>query len=144
MMSISLWNKLWLLHSKHGKEKLVDINEAIRGEIGKNTWGKMSKIASSVQTTRRKEQLFNLVDATRMGNQQEATISCPCLQTNHRKEKLFGMFDAKHGKGIRAGFDLTWGMLSRARLVNSCSIEVDLVEWLPTHKIDKEKNVCAW
>ena len=67
----------------------------------------MSKISSSVQTAHRKEQLFNLVDATLVGNQQEESISCACLQANHRKQKLFGMFDAKHGKGIRAGFDLT-------------------------------------
>ena len=65
---------------------------------------------------------------------------------NHRKEKVFIMFNAKHEKGIRAGFDLelTWAMLSRALLVNSCSIEVDILTWIPTHKTNKRKNVCAW
>jgi hypothetical protein len=56
------------------------------------------------------------------------------------------MFDAKHGKGITAGFDLelTYMMLSRALFVNSCLIEVDIVLVVPTHTIDKTKNVCAW
>ena len=51
-----------------------------------------------------------------------------CLQTNHKKEQLVQMFDAKHEKGIRAGFDPPYNfiMLSIARLVNSCSMEVDI------------------
>ena len=48
-----------------------------------------------------KEKLVNLFEAT-----PTVRITSSCLQKNHKKEKLFGMFNAKHGKGIRAGFDL--------------------------------------
>ena len=76
----------------------------------------------------------------------ETLIVSTCLQRNHNKEQLFNMFDAKHGKGIRAGFDLELAsiMLSRALFVNSCSIEVDIVVHVPTHTMDKAKNECAW
>jgi hypothetical protein len=60
--------------------------------------------------------------------------------------KVINMFYTKHVKVIRVGFDveLTCIMLSRALFVNSCSIEVDFVVRLPTHIIDKAKNMCAW
>ena len=51
-----------------------------------------------------------------MGENSLSIILCVLVQGKHVKENLFNMFDAKHGKGIRAGFDLelTWGVLSRA------------------------------
>jgi hypothetical protein len=49
------------------KEKVVNILEAIRGEFGKNTYGKMSKSSSiCVQTNHRKEQVFILFVATQV------------------------------------------------------------------------------
>ena len=62
------------------------------------------------------------------------------------KEKFFNMFDAKHAKGMRAEFGLvlTYMMLSRARFVNSCSPEVDILMRVPTHTKDQTKNVCVW
>jgi hypothetical protein len=62
------------------------------------------------------------------------------------KDKLFKMFDAKHVRGIRAWFDveLMWIMLSRALFVNSCSIKADIKVCIPTHTIEKVKNVCVW
>jgi hypothetical protein len=52
------------------------------------------------------------------------------------KEKFFNMFDAKHVRGMRVGFELelTSMMLSRALFVNSCSIEVEVVIRIHTHK----------
>jgi hypothetical protein len=62
------------------------------------------------------------------------------------EEKFFNILDAKHVKGIQVGFELelTSIMLSRALLVNSCSIEVDIVFHIPTHTKDNKNNVCAW
>ena len=54
-----------------------------------------------VPTNQIREELVNLFEAT-----PTVRITSSCLQKNHKKEKLFGMFNAKHGKGIRAGFDL--------------------------------------
>ena len=172
-MSFSFVKSRSLLHSKHWK--LVNMYGATSGEIGKHTKGRMSKVSSTcVHIMHRKEQVFNITMATQFSKFSlcvqtkhwkeqvfiifvatqthwiiqimETLILSTCLQENHRKEQLFNMFDAKHGKGIRAGFDLelTIIMLSRALFVNSCSIEVDIVVRVPIHTIDKANNVCAW
>ena len=148
---------------------------ATSGEIGKHTKGSMSKVSSTcVHIMHRKDQVFNINMATQFSKFslcvqtkhwkeqvfiifvatqdhlitkiKESLILSTCLQENHKKEQLVHMFDAKHGKGIRAGFDLelTIIMLSSALFVNSCSIEVDSVVRVPTHTIDKANNVCAW
>jgi hypothetical protein len=59
MVSISCWRICILLRSRLWKEQVVNILEAIRGEFGKNTYGKMSKSSTTcVQTNHRKEQVF--------------------------------------------------------------------------------------
>jgi hypothetical protein len=149
-MSISFRNAFSLLHSRHRREKFVNILDAIRGEVGNNTIRKMSKISlTCVQANHWKEQVFTIFVATQnhvISKIKETFLSSTCLQRNLMEEKLFNKFDAKHEKGIRAGFDLelTSNMLSRALFVNSCSIEVDIVIRVPTHMLDKANNVCAW
>jgi hypothetical protein len=61
------------------------------------------------------------------------------------RKKLFGMCNANDEKGIRVNFELeiTCVMLSRARFVSSCSIEVDIIVRVATHTIGKAKNVCV-
>jgi hypothetical protein len=55
------------MRSRLWKEKVVNILEAIRGEFGKNTYGKMSKSSSTcVQTNHRKEQVFIIFVATQI------------------------------------------------------------------------------
>ena len=138
-MSFSFVNSRFLLHSK--QRKSLNMYGATSGEIGKHTKGSMSKVSSTcVHIMHRKEQVFNINMATQFSKFPS------CVQTKYWKEQVFIIFDAKHGKGIRAGFDLelTSIMLSRALFVNSCSIEVDIVLRVPTHTIDKANNVCAW
>ena len=173
MMSFSFVNSRFLLHSK--QRKSFNMYGATSGEIGKHTKGSMSIVSSTcVHIMHRKEQVFDINMATQFSKfslcvqtkhwkeqvfiifvatqsiwviqNMETLILSTCLQESHRKEQWFNMFDAKHGKGIRAGFDLevTSIMLTRALFVNSCSIEVDIVVRVPTHTIDKANNVCAW
>ena len=171
-MSFSFVDSSSLLHSK--QRKSVNMYGATSGEIGKHTKGSMSKVSSTcVHIMHRKEQVFNINMTTQFSKFSlcvqtkhwkeqvfiifvatqnhliiqimETLILSTCLQENHRKEQLFNMFDAKHGQGIRAGFDLelTSIMLSRALFVNSCSIEDDMCLRVPTHIIDTRENVCA-
>ena len=172
-MSFSFANSRSLLHSK--QRKSFNMYGATSREIGKHTKGSMSKVSSTcVHLIHSKEQVFNINMATQFSKFpscvetkhwkeqvfiifvatqnhlitkiKESLILSTCLQENHKKEQLFHMFGAKHGKGIRAGFDLelTSIMLSRALFVNSCSIEVDIVVRVPTHMLAKENKVCAW
>ena len=72
--------------------------------------------------------------------------SLTCVQINQKKEQLFNLLDAQHAEGMRAGFKpkLTSIMLSRARFVNACSIEVDILMRGPKHTKDAMKKLCAW
>ena len=83
--------------------------------ISSNKFIKETFAQPCVPTNQIREELVNLFEAI-----PTVRITSSCLQENHKKEKLFGMFNAKHGKGIRAGFDLelTCIMLSRALFVN--------------------------
>jgi hypothetical protein len=67
MVSISCEKTCILLRSRLWKEQVVNILEAIRGEFGKNTYGKMSKSSSTcAQTNYRKEQVFIILVATQI------------------------------------------------------------------------------
>jgi hypothetical protein len=55
------------LYSRLRKGKVVNILEAIRGEFGKNTYGKMSKSSSMcVQINHRNKQVFIVFVATQI------------------------------------------------------------------------------
>ena len=61
---------MWL-RTQLQKEQLFNNFDAIRGEFGKNTCGKMSKALSSVQTKHVKEQVFFIFVATLKSSMRE-------------------------------------------------------------------------
>ena len=74
-----------------------------------------TKIVTCLHSNQRKEQLFNLFDAT------------------HGKGNRCGKEP-----------QLSWKMLSRALFVNSCSIEVDMMKREPLHTKFHKNKLCAW
>ena len=73
------------------------------------------KSLTCLHANQRKEQLFNLFDATH----------------------------GKGNRGKKEP-QLSWTMLSRALFVNSCSIEFDIMKREPLHTKFHKKKLCAW
>jgi hypothetical protein len=170
LLSISYRNLFLLLHSKHWKEKFVNIVEAIRGEFGKKkTRENVSKYHQHVckQTIEKINwPLYLLQHKTHPAKiSHKQHLYNRAYQKNHLYSRSWQhvchkwqetctyaskwttrKVNCSAGEGIRAGFDLetTCMKLSRARFVNSCSIKVDINVRVPTHAIGKAKNVCAW
>jgi hypothetical protein len=80
------------------KEKVVNILKAIRGEFGKNTYGKMSKSSSTfVQTNHRKEQVFIVFVATQIiliQKYKRISLSQEVMHPNQKKEQSVNLLDA--------------------------------------------------
>ena len=152
------WGMFWSswVPTKHRKDQVF--NKFVATPIGqqpKNSWQYTLKISLWLQTSHRKEKLFIILFATHKSftrkikgawMSQRKTKTLTCLHANQRKEQLFNLFDARHGKANRGGMEpqLSWKMLSRALLVNSCSIEVDMMKREPLHTKFHKKKLCAW
>src|SRR4051794_30172970 len=92
------------VHIMHWKEQVFNIKMATQ----------ISKFSICVQAKHCKEQVLIIFVATQnhlIFQTKKSFICSTCLQENHKKERVFNMFDAKHGKGIRAGFDLELTMI---------------------------------
>jgi hypothetical protein len=108
------------LHSKHWKEKFVNILDAIRGEFGKNTSRKMSKISST------------------------------CVQTNHRKEKFVLVFVATPSTFFQRFTKIIFAQLCLLRnqmkeivqLVRSNTSDKDLTILVTIHVVVGFDNTC--
>ena len=91
-------------YNVHCTQSIVKRNWSISMEqyeenLAKNTW--ISTISSSVQTTHRKEQLFNLVYATPIGKNWQYSWHIKLklamwLQPKHMKEQVCNMLGAAH------------------------------------------------
>jgi hypothetical protein len=108
------------LHSKHRKEKFVNTLDAIRGEFGKNTSRKMSKISST------------------------------CVQTNHRKEKFVLVFVATPNTFFQRFTKVTFAQLCLLRnqmkeivqLVRGNTSDKDLTILVTMHVVVGFDNAC--